>query len=130
MKRIKSAIFLLIGVLVAYIPYAFNTDYYVDSEVIINIPGTTYNWLEIGRYGLVFVKKLLNTDWYNPYYTGVLMLLFLWFAGMVLSYLFEKLFPKLPEWMCVFGSLTFLLNLFSNLIYSNLLFIEIHTIPC
>lgn len=108
MKRIKSAIFLLIGVLVAYIPYAFNTDYYVDSEVIINIPGTTYNWLEIGRYGLVFVKKLLNTDWYNPYYTGVLMLLFLWLTGIVLSYLFEKLFPKLPEWMCVFGSLTFL----------------------
>ena len=108
MKRIKSAIFLLIGVLITYIPYAFNTDYYVDSEVIINIPGTTYNWLEIGRYGLVFVKKILNTDWYNPYYTGVLMLLFLWLTGIVLSYLFEKLFPVLPKWMCVLGSLTFL----------------------
>lgn len=108
MKRIKSAIFLLIGLLVTYIPYAFNTDYYVDSEVIINIPGTTYNWLEIGRYGLVFVKKILNTDWYNPYYTGVLMLLFLWLTGMVLGYLFEKLFPTLPKWMCTLGSLVFL----------------------
>ena len=108
MKRLKSAIFLLIGVLVTYIPFAFNTDYYVDSEVIINIPGTTYNWLEIGRYGLVFVRKLLNTDWYNPYYTGILMLLFLWLTGIVLSYLLEKLFPLLSAWMCVLGSLTFL----------------------
>ena len=108
MKRLKSAFFLLIGVLVAYLPFAFNTDYYVDSEVIINIPGTTYNWLEIGRYGLVLVKKLLNTDWYNPYYTGVLMLLFLWLTGIVLKRLFEKLFPALPEWMCILGSLTFL----------------------
>lgn len=107
MKRLKS-LFLLASVLIAYIPFAFNTDYYVDSEVIINIPGTTYNWLEIGRYGLVIVKKLLNTDWYNPYYTGVLMLLFLWLTGLVLMHLFKKLFPLLPEWMCVFGSLVFL----------------------
>lgn len=108
LKHPISALTLLLGVLISYVPYAFNTDYYVDSEVVINIPGTTYNWLEIGRYGLVFVKKILNTDWYNPYYTGVLMLLFLWLTGMVLSYLFEKLFPVLPEWMCVLGSLTFL----------------------
>ena len=108
MKRLKSAIFLLAGVLITYIPFAFNTDYYVDSEVIINIPGTTYNWLEIGRYGLVFVRKLLRTDWYNPYYTGILMLLFLWLTGLVLTHLFEKLFPLLPKWMCILGSLTFL----------------------
>ncbi len=107
-KQPLSTLSLLLGVLVTYIPLAFSTDYYVDSEVIINIPGTTYNWLEIGRYGLVFVRKLLGTAWYNPYYTGVLMLLFLWLTGLVLSYLLEKLFPVLPKWMCVLGSLTFL----------------------
>ncbi len=107
-KHPISTLSLLLGVLAAYVPYAFSTDYYVDSEVIINIPGTTYNWLEIGRYGLVFVRKLLGTDWYNPYYTGILMLLFLWLAGLALSYLFQALFPVLPKWMCVLGSLTFL----------------------
>ena len=76
-KHPVSALVMLAGVLISYVPYAFATDYYVDSEVVINIPGTNYNWLEIGRYGLVFCRKILGTNWYNPYYTGILMLFFL-----------------------------------------------------
>lgn len=107
-KHPISALVMLVGVLVSYVPYAFATDYYVDSEVVINIAGTNYNWLEIGRYGLVFTRKLLNTDWYNPYYTGILMLLFLWLTGMTCSYLCGRLFPKLNPAITTLGSLVFL----------------------
>ena len=106
-KHPVSALVILTGVLISYLPYAFATDYYVDSEVIINLPGTNYNWLEIGRYGLVFTRKLLGTNWYNPYYTGILMLLFLWLTGLTFSYISRKLFPKLTAPITTLGSLIF-----------------------
>ncbi len=103
-----SALVILAGVLISFGPYAFASDYYVDSEVVINIPGTNYNWLEIGRYGLVFIRRLLGTNWYNPYYTGILMLLFLWLTGMTLAYIAGKLFRELPLSVTTLGSLVFI----------------------
>ncbi len=96
------------GVLLCFGEYAFATDYYVDSEVVINIAGTNYNWLEIGRYGLVFTRRLLGTSWYNPYYTGILMLLFLWLTGMTFSYVAVHMFPKLSATVTTLGSLIFI----------------------
>ena len=100
-----SALFMLAGILACFLPYAFATDYYVDSEVVINIPGTSYNWLEIGRYGLVFTRKLLGTEWYNPYYTGILLILFLWLTGMTFSYVASKLFVHLHPAITVLSGL-------------------------
>ena len=99
---------ILAGVLMSFGSYAFATDYYVDSEVVINIPGTYYNWLEIGRYGLVLTRKLLGTSWYNPYYTGILLLLFLWLTGITFSYAAEKLFPKLTTPITALAGLVFI----------------------
>lgn len=107
-KHPICSLVILAGVLVCYGDYAFTTDYYVDSEVIINIPGTNYNWLEIGRYGLVLTRKLLGTSWYNPYYTGILMLFFLWLTGSSFSYLGSLLFPKLTPMLTTLGSLVFI----------------------
>ena len=104
-KHPVCALVILIGVLLSYGNYAFATDYYVDSEVVINLPGTNYNWLEIGRYGLVLTRNLLGTSWYNPYYTGILLLLFLWLTGITFSYLADKLFPKLTTPVTTLGSL-------------------------
>lgn len=107
-KHPFCSVFLLAGVLVCYLPYAFATDYYVDSEVVINIPGTSYNWLEIGRYGLVFARKLLGTSWYNPYYTGILLLFFLWLTGICFSYIAGKLFPRLTAPLTFLAGLVFI----------------------
>lgn len=107
-KHPVCSLVILAGVLISYKDFAFATDYYVDSEVVINIPGTNYNWLEIGRYGLVLTRKLLGTGWYNPYYTGILMLLFLWLTGISFSYLAGKLFPKLDTSLTTLGSLIFI----------------------
>ena len=107
-KHPLCGIVMLAGILFSYSSYAFATDYYVDSEVVINLPETNYNWLEIGRYGLVFCRNLLGTTWYNPYYTGILMLLFLWLTGMTFSYVCSKLFPSLSASVITLGSLIFL----------------------
>lgn len=107
-KHPVCAVVMMAGIVTAYGSYAFATDYYVDSEVVINIPGTNYNWLTIGRYGLVLVRKLLGTNWYNPFYTGILLLLFLWLTGMTSAYVAGKLFPKLTPAVTTLGSLIFI----------------------
>ena len=107
-KHPACGIVMLAGILLGYGSYAFATDYYVDSEMVINLPETNYNWLEIGRYGLVFCRRILGTNWYNPYYTGILMLFFLWLTGMTFSYVCGKLFPALTTPITTLGSLIFI----------------------
>lgn len=72
-----------------YAGQAFSTQFYIDAEVILNTPRSMYNWQEIGRFGLVWLKKLSGLDWYNPYLAGVLFLITLWLAAMGTGYLFS-----------------------------------------
>ena len=71
-----------------YAGQAFSNYYYIDKEQLVNNPGSFYNWNEIGRFGLIFVKRLLNLSWYNPYMGGVLLLVTLWLCAMAAGYLF------------------------------------------
>ncbi len=43
-----------------YAGQAFSNYFYIDKEQLVNNPGSFYNWNEIGRFGLILVKKLLN----------------------------------------------------------------------
>ncbi len=98
-------IFFLAVLTITYGVQAFTMNYYVDSEVVINIPETTYNWYEIGRYGLVFTKWLLGTTWYNPFYTGLLFLLFLWLAASCFYYIGSRILPRTPKPMIAIFSM-------------------------
>lgn len=73
-----------------YAGQAFSNYYYIDKEQLVNNPGSFYNWDEIGRFGLIFVKKLLNLSWYNPYMAGILLLVTLWLSAMAAGYLFHS----------------------------------------
>lgn len=66
-------------------------DFGIDMEVIMGTPKTTYNWLDIGRPGLVLVKRIFSTDWYNPYLEGMLFIITLFIACMVMDYLLFSL---------------------------------------
>lgn len=44
----------------------------IDSEHFINNPGSTYNWLQIGRYGLVLLKRILGLEIYNAFKMGIM----------------------------------------------------------
>ncbi|MDE7323302.1 MAG: glucosyltransferase domain-containing protein [Lachnospiraceae bacterium] len=71
-----------------YAGQAFSNYFYIDKEQLVNNPGSFYNWNEIGRFGLIFVKKIFNLSWYNPYLSGILLLVTLWLSAMAAGYLF------------------------------------------
>lgn len=73
---------------ICYATQAFSNQFYIDAEVILNTPESMYNWKEIGRFGLVWLKQLTGLDWYNPYLAGGLFLVTLWLAAMGTGYLF------------------------------------------
>ena len=62
-----------------------------DMGVIVSNPGTTYNWLEIGRPGLVLAKLIFKTLKYNPYLAGMIFILTLWVTCMIMDYLIDFL---------------------------------------
>ena len=94
---------LLIAVIIAlvYGKQAFSTGFYVDAEVIINNPHTTYNWDQIGRFGLIGIKMLLGGNWYNPYWEAALFLITLWCVGMGACYLYSTIIGNVDTWVGV-----------------------------
>ncbi|MCI6520374.1 glucosyltransferase domain-containing protein [bacterium] len=76
--------------ILCYSKYMFNTYFYQDTGPVILNQGTTYNWLSIGRFGLVLVRRLLGTVNANPYYTAVLFILFSVTNAIVWSFLVQK----------------------------------------
>ena len=74
---------------------AFNNYYYIDKEIMVNDAGSFYAYGDVGRFGMIFVKKLLGLSWYNPYLAGALLLITLWLTGMGGAYLFYSLDKRL-----------------------------------
>ncbi len=56
--------------------HAFTLNYLYDTDDVLYFRESTLNWLEIGRQGAVFTKRIFGLLWYNPYFAGV--------AGIVL----------------------------------------------
>lgn len=51
--------------------HAFTLNYLFDTDDVLYFGQSTLNWLEIGRQGAVFTKKLFGLLWYNPYFVGI-----------------------------------------------------------
>lgn len=89
-QRFAAIFVALILTILCYGKYMFNTYFYQDTGPVVLNQGTTYNWLSIGRFGLVLVRKLLGTVNANPYYTAVLFILFSVTNAIVWSFLVQK----------------------------------------
>lgn len=90
-KRNRYVI-LLLGIFTCLIhgDKLFSTNNGIDTEKIIFEGDEIYeSWLGIGRQGLVFLKWMLGQRHYNPYFAGMLALLFLTAAAVVFLFLFE-----------------------------------------
>lgn len=104
---VKSHLLLAVGIAVflglIYGGQAFSNYFYIDKEQLVNKPEYFYNWGEIGRFGLILVKKLLGMSWYNPYLAGAMLLITLWVAAMAAGYLFYAMESRLtaPS-LCIF----------------------------
>ena len=67
-----------------------DTSPHVDLEEIIVHPGSTYNWLAIGRQGLVFSRLLTGSLWFNPPVATVIGYFFLFASGILFGFIFHR----------------------------------------
>lgn len=81
---------------------AFTTNIRIDTEELINQPGTTLGWLKIGRYGLVLLKRVLGLGTHQVFLSGLLFLIFFTVSGTIICfgmYYFSRKNEKYPYWM-------------------------------
>lgn len=74
----------------------------IDTEVLINNPGTTMNWDTIGRFGLVFLKRILGLSTHHTVWSGILFLTFFYMQQQLflfLIYHFSGGNEKYPYWV-------------------------------
>ena len=90
--------------LLAYGMKVFNISISHDTEAIISVPDALYgSWLQMGRFGLIFLKKILGTFSLNPYVAGYLSLFTMLLNSVVWGYLFFLIsdnLKKVPVWNC------------------------------
>ncbi|WP_242834840.1 glucosyltransferase domain-containing protein [Butyrivibrio sp. AE3006] len=72
----------------------FSTYFYQDLGVLTRNYETTYNWYDIGRYGLVLLRYVFRTCRYNVYYTGVMLFMAMTLTVMFYSYFVEYITKK------------------------------------
>lgn len=60
----------------------------IDTEELLNEPGTTLGWLSIGRYGLVLLKRMLGLSAHNRIWSGVLFFVFFCLGANLLLFFF------------------------------------------
>lgn len=65
----------------------------IDTSEAIMTKGSNHYFvcLNMGRQSLVFLKWITGTLLINPYVVGVLSIIFLWFSGILWTYLFSYL---------------------------------------
>lgn len=93
----NHALLITLTILVLALAHGTNIFYNnmgIDTQMFIEIPDFEYNWLGIGRFGLLVEKFLLGLNYFSPYYAGVLFFIFLVASNAVLYYTFYKLTNK------------------------------------
>ena len=74
----------------------------IDTEVLINNPGSDMNWDTIGRFGLVFLKRILGLSTHHTIWSGMLFLLFFYLQMQLflfLVYHFSNRNENYPYWI-------------------------------
>lgn len=79
----------------------FSQRFGFDTDAIMN---GTHSFNQSGRYGLVWLGKLLGMGWFNLYYAQILVLLFITLAPVSFGYLFYYMYGqnariKLAQWL-------------------------------
>lgn len=121
---VSSVILLLI-----YGSWVFHIGARIDTETVINVPETAYNWLQIGRQGLIFTEYVFGTQWFNPYLSTVFGYLLICIAGVLFGYIFSKFCEDAqnvsPVIYACFGLLYFSSPVFAEQFYFELQIFQI-----
>lgn len=100
---------------------AFSSNIRIDTEELINRPGTTVGWLTIGRFGLAFLKRVLGLGVHSAFWSGLLFLIFFVIGANLLTFLLYHFSGKqesYPYW--VFLLLYTTSNIWSYQVYFSL----------
>ena len=85
-----------------YVHLLFTNNIGIDTETMVNIPGTILNWYGIGREGMVLSKFVLGTLDFNMYWAEYLGLAFLLLAVWMWCFLLHRLGARRRLTFCVF----------------------------
>jgi len=96
--------------LIYFLPYLNNSMIGIDTFVYINFPGTTYNWLEIGRQGGILINKIFfkNPQWSMFFCEGMAFVTYI-LAMICFCYLFDVL-AHISTWKTCFFFLVYMIS--------------------
>lgn len=112
---VYTGIFFLI-----YGAWLFNISPHIDAEVFINSPYSTYNWLQVGRQGLVLTGFLWGIQWFNPFFSMSFGFAILWGSGLLFGYLLWRMIRVHSYMTTAFGLLCFVSPIMVEQLYFNL----------
>lgn len=89
----------------------------IDTEELMNHPGSKLGWLTIGRFGLAFLKSILGLDTHNVIKSGILFFLFFVIGANLMTFAIYHFSGKkaYPYW--IFLMLYVTSNIWSYQIY-------------
>lgn len=86
-----SGFFLLLG----YGLKLFGNTFSIDTQSMISVPDALYgSWYELGRYGLILLKKVTGLYWYNNVLSSFLTVVCFGAAALAWSYLLHAVAPE------------------------------------
>ena len=75
--------------IIYFFPYLGNTMVGFDTSTFINYPGTTYNWLDIGRQGAILIHKIFFQSQFSLFYAEAMALVFYLLSFLTYTLLFH-----------------------------------------
>lgn len=100
----KNGTLILTSMIMAIICYGFlvfSGNIRIDTEELINHPGSKLGWLSIGRFGLAFLKNLLGLSAHHVIKSGILFFLFFWIGANLITFAIYHFSggKEYPYWM-------------------------------
>lgn len=87
----KHVLLILLTFIIIFVCHGYilnNSNVGIDTEIFLNNPQNNYNWLEIGRFGLIIEKYILNLGFFNMFYAEALAIFLIFIFNLLCYYTF------------------------------------------
>ena len=108
-KNFRPLIITAMVFLIYFFPYLGNTHVGLDTHTFISYPGSTTNWLSIGRQGGALLHLILFASKYSMFYAQGMAVLTYFLALLFWCYLFKAV-ADVSTWMSCFYFLLFMIH--------------------
>lgn len=85
-KHGKLILMSMIAAIICFGFLVFCGNIRIDTEELINHPGSKLGWLTIGRFGLAFLKSILGLGTHHVIKSGILFFLFFWMGANLMTF--------------------------------------------